>query len=94
MRFRFLNEEDLVWEGYNFCHPNPLISNLKVNNMMSKGLVCYLVCVNDLDQDVPSLDSVLVVQEFHYVVPYDFPRVPPTRDIEFCIDLEPDTKQI
>ena len=28
VRFRFPNEEELVWEGYNSSHPNPLISNL------------------------------------------------------------------
>ena len=28
------------------------------------------------------------------VFPNDFPGVPPPRDIDFCIELEPDTKQI
>ena len=37
--FSFPNEEELVLEGYNSSHPNPLISNLKANKMMSKGVV-------------------------------------------------------
>ena len=39
VRFHFPNEEELVLEGYNSSHPNPLISNLKANKMMSKGVV-------------------------------------------------------
>ena len=64
VRFRFPNEEELVWEGYNSIRPNPLISNRKANKMMSKGLLCHLVCVNDLDHNIPSVDSVPVVNEF------------------------------
>ena len=37
VRFCFPNEKELVWEGYNSSHPNPLILNLKANKMMSKG---------------------------------------------------------
>ena len=44
-------------------HPNPFISTHKANKIMSKGLLCHLVSVNDLDHDIPSIDSVLVVNE-------------------------------
>ncbi|XP_069152666.1 uncharacterized protein [Solanum lycopersicum] len=94
VRFRFPNKEKLVWEGYNPTRPNPLISNLKANKMMAKGLLCHLVSVNDLDHDVPSIDSVPVVNEFLDVFPEDLPGVPPLREIDFGIDLEPDTKPI
>ena len=52
VRFCFPNEEELVWEGYNSSRPNPLILNLKASKMMSKGLLCHLVSVNDLHNDV------------------------------------------
>ena len=42
VRFSFPNEEDLVWEGYNSSRLNPLVSNIKANKMMSKGLLCHL----------------------------------------------------
>ena len=80
--------------GVHFNHPNPLISNLKANKMMSKGLFCHLVSVNDLDHDIPSIDSVHVVNEFQDVFPNDLLGVPPPREIDFCINLEPDTKPI
>ena len=35
-----------------------------------------------------------VVNEFQDVFPDDLPRIPPPREIDFCIDLEPDTKPI
>ena len=62
--------------------------------MMAKGLLCHLVSVNDLDHDVPSIDSVPVVNEFLDVFPEDFPGVHPPRDIDFGINLEPNTKPI
>ena len=64
VRFHFPNKEELVWEGYNSSHPNLFISTLKGSKKMSKGLLCHLVSVNDLDKDIPSIDSVLVVNEF------------------------------
>ena len=52
LRFCFPDEEELVLEGHNLSHPNPLISNLKANKIMSNGLLCHLVSVNDLDHDI------------------------------------------
>ena len=64
LRFSCTNEKGLVWEGYNTSRANPLISNLKANNRMYKGLLFHIVIVNDLDHDIPSIDSVLAVSEF------------------------------
>ena len=50
--------------------------------------------VNDLDHDISSIESVPVVNEFHDVFPDDLPGVPPPWEIDFGIDLKPDTKQI
>ena len=78
----------IIWEGYNSSHPNPLVSNLKVNKMMSKGLLCHLMSVNDLDHYIPSIESAPVMNEFQDVFPDDFTGVPPAREIYFGIDLE------
>ena len=75
--FRFSNKEQLVWEVYNSSLPYPLISNLKANKIMSKGLLCHLVSVNDLDHDIPSIDSLPVVNDFQDVFPDYLPGVPP-----------------
>ena len=50
--------------------------------------------VNDLDHDIPFIDSVPVVNEFPDLFLDYLTGVPPPRDIDFHIDLEPDTKPI
>ena len=54
-------------------HTNPFILNLKANNMMSKGLLCHLVSINDLNRDSPSIDSAIIVSEILDVFPEDLP---------------------
>ena len=41
-----------------------------------------------------SLDLIPVVYEFSDVFPEDLPRLPPNRDMEFTIELEPSTAPI
>ena len=45
--------------------------------MNSKGLLGHLVSVNNLDHDIPSIESVPVVNEFPDVFPDDLPEFPP-----------------
>ena len=40
------------------------------------------------------LESIPVVSEFSEVFPTDLPGLPPDRDINFCIDVEPGTRPI
>ena len=61
---------------------------------MSRGLLCHIVSVNNLDHDNPSIDSVPIMSEFQDVFPDDLPGVPPPREIDFCVDLELGTKPI
>ena len=42
----------------------------------------------------PDLASIPVVCEFSDVFPEDLPRLPPDRDVEFSIELEPSTTPI
>ena len=94
MRFHFLNEDELIFEGYNSSHPNALILNLKANKIMSKVLLFHLLSVNYLDHDILLINSLTIVNEFQDVFPDDLPRVPPPREIDFGIDLEPNNKPI
>ena len=54
----------------------------------------HLVRVNDLEHEVPSIDSVSVVNEFKDVFSEDLPRIPPERKIDFGVDLDLNTKPI
>lgn len=41
-----------------------------------------------------SFESILVVREFPHVFPIDLSNLPPNRNIEFDIDVEPGTKLV
>ncbi|KAH0710889.1 hypothetical protein KY284_012316 [Solanum tuberosum] len=60
--------------------------------MISKGCIYHLVRVMDDESEAPSLESVPVVNEFLEVFPDDLPDIPPEREIDFGIDLLPDTQ--
>ena len=62
--------------------------------MVSKGCLAFLAHLRDDTIQVPSIESVSVVHEFLDVFPTDLPGMPPDRDIDFCIDLEPGTRPI
>src|SRR5687767_8837761 len=62
--------------------------------MISKGCIYHLVRVRDVKSEVPPLESVPVVNEFPDVFPNDLPGIPPEREIDFGIDLLPDTRLI
>ena len=62
--------------------------------MISKGYLYHLVWVKDSILENPSLQSVPVVCEFPEVFPKDLLGVPPEREIDFGIDLLPDTQPI
>ncbi|WMV14189.1 hypothetical protein MTR67_007574 [Solanum verrucosum] len=47
-----------------------------------------------MDSEIPILESVPVVNEFSEVFPDDLLSIPPEREIDFCIDLLPDTQPI
>ena len=50
--------------------------------------------LKDDTTEVPSIESISIVREFLDVFPADLPGMPPDRDIDFCIDLEPGTRPI
>ena len=62
--------------------------------MISKGCLAFLAHLKDYTTQVPSIKSVSVVREFLDVFPADLPGMPPDRDIDFFIDLEPGTRPI
>ncbi|XP_070018075.1 uncharacterized protein [Nicotiana sylvestris] len=84
----------LEWRGTPGHSTSRVISYMKARRMVDKGCLTYLVYVYDSSAEVPSIDFVPVVHEFPEVFPGDLPGVPPDRDIDFCIDLAPDTQPI
>ncbi|XP_070015600.1 uncharacterized protein [Nicotiana sylvestris] len=62
--------------------------------MVEKGCLDYLAYVHDSSAELPSIDFVPIVREFPEVFPLEQPGMPLDRDIDFCIDLDPDTQPI
>ena len=70
------------------------ISYLKAKNMISKGYLYHVFWVKDSRSETPTLESVLVFCEFLQVFSEYLPIVPPEKEIDFGIDLLPDTQLI
>ena len=72
----------------------PIISSHKATRLLKKGCQAYLAHVTDLNKNSSELNTIPIVKEFSDVFPEELPGLPPKRDVEFCIDLEPGTHPI
>ncbi|XP_070053920.1 uncharacterized protein [Nicotiana tomentosiformis] len=82
------------WSGSVDYVPSRVISYLKAQRMVEKGCLSYLAFVRDVSAEIPTISSVSVVHDFPDVFPADLPGMPPDRDIDFGINLVPDTQPI
>ncbi|KAK2404135.1 hypothetical protein QL285_053508 [Trifolium repens] len=73
---------------------NNLISALRANKLLRRGCQGYLRVINDLLRDGGNLEKVPIASGFSDVFPEELPGLPPDREIEFSIDLVPDTQPI
>ncbi|GKB68660.1 putative reverse transcriptase domain-containing protein [Tanacetum coccineum] len=88
-------DEVLIIRGNNCDSGSKLniISCMRTQKYIEKGCQVYLAQVTSKKADDKSeekrLEDVSIVQEFPEVFPKDLPRLPPARQVEFQIDLEP-----
>ena len=71
-----------------------IISFFKARKIIAKGCLYNVVRVKDLECETRSIELVPVVREFPEVFPNDLPGVPLEWEIDFGIDLLPDTNPI
>ncbi|GJW84723.1 putative reverse transcriptase domain-containing protein [Tanacetum coccineum] len=75
-------------------HDSKHISCLTAQKYIEKGFPIFLAHITAIDVEDKSekkrLEDVLIVQDFSEVFPEDLPGLPPTRQVEFQIDLVPD----
>ncbi|XP_070057593.1 uncharacterized protein [Nicotiana tomentosiformis] len=84
----------LEWNDSSVSASGWVISFLKARRMVENGCLAYLAYVRDTTAKTTAIDSVPVVREFSDMFPSDLPSIPLDRDIDFCIDLAPDTQPI
>ncbi|WMV54414.1 hypothetical protein MTR67_047799 [Solanum verrucosum] len=84
----------MSWEGWNYVLKGQLVTCLKARKMISKGCIYHLIRVRDIDFEIPTLESVPIVNEFLKVFLDDLPSIPIEKEIDFGIDLLPDRQPI
>ncbi|KAA0049950.1 ty3-gypsy retrotransposon protein [Cucumis melo var. makuwa] len=75
------------------CVPK-VISTMKASKLLSQGTWSILASVVDTREPEVFLSFELVVREYPDVFPDELPGLPPPREINFTIKLEPDTAPI
>ncbi|XP_070054567.1 uncharacterized protein [Nicotiana tomentosiformis] len=94
VRFQFPGEPVIEWEGNIDTPKGRFISYLNAREMILKGYIYHLVRVRDMQVKPPTLQSIHVVNEFANIFLDELPGLPPEREIEFSIDVLPDTQPI
>ncbi|WMV24323.1 hypothetical protein MTR67_017708 [Solanum verrucosum] len=86
--------EKLEWEGVYKPKQAQIISSIHSRKLVGRGYFAYLAHIRDVDVESPSIESIPVVSKFREVFPTDLSGMPPDRDIDFYIYLEPGTRPI
>ena len=94
VKFQFPGVSVFEWFGNSVSPKSHFISYLKGRKLISKGSTYHLVRVKDTKSKTPTLQFGNVVNEFSNIFSDDLPGIPPAREIEFEIDLLPDTQPI
>ena len=94
VKFQFPKEPIFERRGGNSNLRGKIILCLKACKLITKECLYHIVIVRVLASEVPLLESVPVVKEFQDVFPSDLPRIPSEWEIDFGIDLLPDTQPI
>ena len=87
-------EPGVIFRGIRREIAPSLINTMTASKMLRKGCQGYLAFVVDRRQEGTRLEDIPIVKEFLDVFPDDISGLPPDREVEFTIDLIPDTEPI
>ncbi|KAK8938601.1 hypothetical protein KSP39_PZI011511 [Platanthera zijinensis] len=94
-RLDFIRDDGQPGSVYaDLSQDSPVISAVCAQKFFLSDCFACLVSVVGTAVSVPRLEEILVVRDFTDVFPDEIPGLPPERDVEFVIDLEPGTRPI
>lgn len=91
VKFQIPNEPVFEWEDHDSVVKGRFISYLKAQKLISKGCIYHMIRVRDVSSEVPSLESIHIIKEIPDVFPNNLSSISPEREIDFGINLLPDT---
>ena len=74
--------------------PPKVVSMMKAKRLVQQGGWTILACAVDVIGKEKTLENVSIVNEFSDVYPNDLPGIPPSRAVDFIIELELETGPI
>src|SRR5262249_9047371 len=88
-------EKELIFQCPRNHSSRVLISCLKAHRMLGKGCEAFLasIVLSDVESS-RTVSDIEVVRDFPDVFSDDLPGLPPSREIDFCIELIPETSPI
>ncbi|XP_077219740.1 uncharacterized protein LOC143853930 [Tasmannia lanceolata] len=89
--FRIPGEYEFCFCGSDKRSSVRLVSASQIQKLVRGGCSSYLAAVVDTSISEQKLENIPVVQDFPDVFPEDLPGLPPDREVEFAVDLAPDT---
>ncbi|GJS98854.1 putative reverse transcriptase domain-containing protein [Tanacetum coccineum] len=79
----------LIVQGDKPARNLKIVSAIKMHNYLKKDCFAFLAHVVEKDRKVKIIQDILVVKNYPEVFPEDLPGPPPSRQVEFLIDLVP-----
>ena len=87
-------EPGVIFRGIRREIAPSLINSMTASKMLRKGCQGYLAFIVDRRQEGTRLEDIPIIKEFPDVFPDDISGLPPDREVEFTIDLIPETEPI
>ena len=85
------NQPEFSFEGIGILSPMRIIYAMQACSFVKKGCQGFLSSVINLQTKEPILEDIPIAKHFPDVFPDDLPSLPPSREIEFTINLIPGT---
>jgi len=92
--FKMARTPEYMFEGAKNKVSIPMISALKATKLLRHGCQGFLATLIDKEKEEVRIEDIAVVREYSDVFSDDLPGLPSDREVEFSIDLLPETGPI